>query len=163
MTQRLLFRVPREKHLALSHGLSDTTDRSYTWLKRQRDEKGKLLYHVAKAERTDVMPSKARDGKYTFLRCRDLFGFIDLLYLDPPRLVAVQSCMSHEVQAHLGKFRDHRPTAAAIREWLGIPGCAFVIHAWQCVETKERNGRYKKKWTKKDVDVTLKDLEEERF
>jgi len=71
---------------------------------------------------------------------KDLFGFIDLIILDPERgIVAIQSC-GQSFKAHLDKIMDSEVTETVI-EWLSNPSRpALELWGWRKVKLK-RGGK----------------------
>jgi len=85
---------------------------------------------------------------------KDLFGFIDIICLDPERgIVAIQSCGSG-FKAHERKIKDSDCTEFVI-EWLKCDG-KLELYGWRKVKLK-RGGKAKV-WKPRIQEITLKDI-----
>ena len=86
---------------------------------------------------------------------QDLFGFVDVLALDPQRgFVGVQCCSGSGFSAHWKKLTEERNQE--VREWLSTPGGVVEIWAWR--QLKVKRGGKAKRWEPRIVEVTLEDL-----
>lgn len=85
---------------------------------------------------------------------KDLFGFIDLIVLDPEQgIVAIQSC-GQAFKAHLDKIMDSECTENVI-EWLQCGGRAEL---WGWRRVKLRRGSKAMRWKPRIKEITLKDF-----
>ena len=85
---------------------------------------------------------------------QDLFGFIDIISLDPARgIVGVQSCGA-DVAAHRRKILE-QCTAEAI-EWLKSNG---LIEIWGWRKVVKARGMKLKVWAPRVEQITLKDFD----
>lgn len=115
-------------------------------LRMQRD----LGRICAIAERWQIIPGHPGGG----IR-RDLFGFIDLIVLDPERgIVAIQSC-GQSFSAHLKKIMDSDCTENVI-EWLKCGGRLELV-GWRKVKAK-RGGKAMV-WRPRVKIITLNDFQ----
>lgn len=82
---------------------------------------------------------------------QDLFGFVDVLVLDPTRgFVGVQCCARSTHADHRRKIVDER-TEVAI-EWLR---CGGVIEIWSWGKQKIKRGGIAERWVPKVEEITL--------
>ena len=94
------------------------------------------------------------DGSPVGIR-QDLFGFIDLISLDPERgIVGVQCCARSGHAAHRRKITEDCNEAA--REWLR---CGGVIELWSWAKQKVKRGGKAERWMPKVEEITLDRLE----
>jgi len=85
---------------------------------------------------------------------QDLFGFIDLIALDPQRgIVAIQSC-GKSFSQHVRKILDSDCTQAAI-EWLR---CGGRIEVWGWRKVKLKRGGKAKVWRPRIREITIEDF-----
>ena len=84
---------------------------------------------------------------------KDLFGFIDLIVLDPDEIVAVQSC-GQAFKAHLDKIMDSDCTEFVI-EWLK---CGGGLELWGWRKVKLRRGSKAMRWKPRVKQITLEDF-----
>jgi len=85
---------------------------------------------------------------------KDLFGFIDLISLDPERgIVAIQSCGS-DFAAHLRKIMDSECTENVI-EWLKNGG---KLEVWGWRKVKLKRGGKAMRWQPRIKEITQEDL-----
>lgn len=82
---------------------------------------------------------------------QDALGFIDLIYLDGSKTVAVQATTGDNAAARVSKIKAE-PRA---REWLDSPHRMIVVHAWRQVGKAGK----RKLWTLKEVPVSIDDLD----
>lgn len=82
---------------------------------------------------------------------QDLFGFIDLIYLDGSKIVAVQTTSGSNAAARVKKIAAE-PRA---REWLGSPHRMIVVHAWR----KIKGGGKRATWQLREDWVTVDELD----
>jgi hypothetical protein len=88
------------------------------------------------------------------MRRVDLFGFIDIISLDPSRgIVGVQSCGSSFAQ-HITTIVETRAIEA--REWL-LSGGKIEVWGWRKVKAK-RGGKAMI-WSPRVREITLEDFE----
>ena len=86
---------------------------------------------------------------------KDLFGFIDLIVLDPEQgIVAIQSC-GQAFKAHLDKIMDSEVTEFVI-EWLK---CGGKIELWGWRRVKLKRGGKAVRWRPRIQTITLEDFE----
>jgi len=87
---------------------------------------------------------------------KDLFGFIDLIALDPERgIVAVQSC-GQSFAAHLRKITDSECTEFVI-EWLKSPSRP-KLELWSWRKIKKTRGGKAMVWRPRVKEITIEDL-----
>ena len=85
---------------------------------------------------------------------KDLFGFIDLIVLDPEQgIVAIQSC-GKSFKAHLDKILDSEVTEY-VREWLL---CKGSLELWGWRKVKLKRGGKAMRWRPRVKQITLEDL-----
>ena len=85
---------------------------------------------------------------------KDLFGFIDLIVLDPEQgIVAIQSC-GQSFAEHLRKITDSECTEYVI-EWLK---CGGRLELWGWRKLKLKRGGKAMRWTPRIKEITLEDL-----
>lgn len=85
---------------------------------------------------------------------RDLFGFIDIIVLDPQQgIVGVQSCGS-AFSAHLKKITDSPVTENAV-EWLRAGG---RIELWGWTRRKLKRGGAAMRWMPRVMVITLDEM-----
>ena len=87
--------------------------------------------------------------------CRqDLFGFIDILALDPERgVVAIQSC-GQSFAEHYRKLTIER--SQEVYEWLRTPGTCLELWGW--TKKKVKRGGKAERWSPRVQVITLNDL-----
>ena len=84
---------------------------------------------------------------------KDLFGFIDLICLDPGRgIVAIQSC-GQSFKAHIDKILDSECTENVI-EWLK---CGGHLQVWGWRKVKLKRGGKAMRWKPRIREITLED------
>ena len=87
---------------------------------------------------------------------KDLFGFIDLIALDPERgIIAVQSC-GQSFAAHLRKITDSECTEFVI-EWLKSPSQP-KLELWGWRKVKKVKGGKAMVWRPRIKEITVEDL-----
>jgi hypothetical protein len=87
---------------------------------------------------------------------KDLFGFIDLIALDPERgIVAIQSC-GQSFKAHLDNMLDG-PATENIIEWLKSPSQPH-IELWGWRKVKLKRGGKAMIWKPRIREITLDDF-----
>ena len=87
---------------------------------------------------------------------KDLFGFIDVLYLQPGRgVVAVQAISSGEKEAHLRKIRENDKVSKAAEAWM-MSGNPIEIWAW--AKKNRPNGVRGCLWDYKVIELSLRDI-----
>lgn len=85
---------------------------------------------------------------------KDLFGFIDIISLDPQRgVVGIQSC-GQDFAGHLRKITEER--SAEVTEWLRTPGAHLELWSWRKV--KKVKGGKAMVWSPRVKNVTLEDI-----
>ena len=85
---------------------------------------------------------------------KDMFGFIDLVVLDPEQgIVAVQSC-GQAFKQHVDKILDSECTENAI-EWLQ---CGGKIEVWGWRKVKLKRGGKAMRWRPRIRQISMKDL-----
>ncbi len=86
---------------------------------------------------------------------KDLFGFIDIISLDPGRgIVGVQCCARSGHAAHRKKIIEE--CTDEVIEWLK---CGGHIEIWSWAKQKIKRGGVAERWTPKVEAVTLRDFE----
>lgn len=102
------------------------------------------------AERWQINP-RAPAGGYR----KDLFGFIDVVSLDPERgIVAIQSCGS-SFSAHRKKLLEEE-CSEAVREWLR---CGGHVELWGWRKVKVKRGGKAERWEPRVEVITLAHFE----
>ena len=87
---------------------------------------------------------------------KDLFGFIDLIVLDPESgIVAIQSC-GQAFKAHLDKIIDSECTENVI-EWLSNPSMP-KLELWGWRRVKLKRGGKAMRWQPRIKEITLEDI-----
>ena len=87
---------------------------------------------------------------------QDLFGFLDILALDPVRgVLGVQACGS-AFSGHVGKLTEER--AGPVIEWLRTPGTALELWGWRKVKVKVKRGGKATIWAPRVREFTLADF-----
>ena len=87
----------------------------------------------------------------------DLFGFVDLLSLDPERgFVGVQCCAGSGHAAHRKKILEQCHNEAL--EWLR---CSGKIEIWSWSKRKLKRSGLAMRWTPRIEELTLRDFEGE--
>lgn len=82
---------------------------------------------------------------------QDLFGFIDIIAIDPTQgIVAIQSC-GQDYSGHVNKLKEERNEA--VYEWLRHAKCE--LWAWRKVKLK-RGGKAVR-WAPRVADVVIQD------
>jgi hypothetical protein len=82
---------------------------------------------------------------------KDLFGFVDLISLDPQRgIVGIQSC-GQSFKAHLDKIMDSECTENVI-EWLS---CGGKLEVWGWRKVKLKRGGKAMRWQPRIQEITL--------
>ena len=85
---------------------------------------------------------------------QDMFGFIDIICIDPVQgIVAVQSC-GGDYAAHVRKLKEERNEA--VYEWLKHAPCEL----WGWRKLKVKRGGKAKRWYPRIGDVVLDDNED---
>lgn len=98
------------------------------------------------AEKWNIAPTHPAGGFR-----KDLFGFIDLIVLDPEQgIVAIQSC-GQGFKAHVDKIMDSECTENVI-EWLR---CGGLLELWGWRKVKLRRGGKAMRWKARIADITL--------
>jgi hypothetical protein len=86
---------------------------------------------------------------------QDLFGFVDVLVLDPGRgFVGVQCCARSGHAAHRCKILEECTEHAT--EWIK---CGGKIEIWSWAKQKVRRGGKAERWTPKVEEITLGAIE----
>jgi len=89
---------------------------------------------------------------------QDLFGFIDLVALDPARgITAIQVCSGSSLAAHRRKLLDS-DCSEAVRLWLR---CGGFVELWAWRKVKLRRGGKAMIWQPKIEDITLDHFSEQ--
>ena len=89
---------------------------------------------------------------------QDLFGFIDLIALDPERgIIGIQSC-GQAFSQHINKILDSDCTQAAI-EWLR---CGGKIEVWGWRKVKLKRGGKAKVWKPRIREIVWEDFGDAR-
>lgn len=100
-------------------------------------------------ERWMIMPKHPAGGFR-----KDLFGFIDLIVLDPEQgIVGVQSC-GNSFSVHLEKITNSECTEYVI-EWLR---CGGKLELWAWRKLKIKRGGKAMKWQPRVKQITLEDI-----
>jgi len=87
---------------------------------------------------------------------KDLFGFIDLIVLDPEYgIVAIQSC-GNQFKGHLDKIVDSECTENVI-EWLSSPSNP-KLELWAWRKVKLKRGGKAMIWKPRIKEITLEDV-----
>ena len=87
---------------------------------------------------------------------KDLFGFIDLIVLDPEQgIVAIQSC-GNQFAEHYRKITDSECTEN-VMHWLRNPSRP-KLELWAWRKIKLKRGGKAKVWRPRIQEITLKDL-----
>ena len=87
---------------------------------------------------------------------KDLFGFLDMIVLDPEQgIVGIQSC-GQAFKAHLDKILDSECTENVI-EWLSSPSKP-KLELWAWRKVKLRRGAKAMRWRPRIKEITLKDF-----
>lgn len=85
---------------------------------------------------------------------QDLFGFIDVIALDPDRgIVGVQCCARSGHAAHRTKILEERTDEAA--EWLR---CGGKIEIWSWAKQKLKRGGKAMRWKPKVEEITIEQV-----
>lgn len=85
---------------------------------------------------------------------KDLFGFVDLIVLDPEQgIVGIQSC-GQDFAGHFRKITDSECTEAVV-EWLQ---CGGRLELWGWRKIKLRCGGKAMRWAPRVKEITLRDL-----
>jgi hypothetical protein len=96
---------------------------------------------------------------------KDLFGFIDIIALDPGRgVTAIQSC-GQSFSSHLEKIMDSECTEYVI-EWLKHGKCECGkqlthLELWSWRKVKVKRGGKAMRWSPRVQEITLEDFEHE--
>ena len=86
---------------------------------------------------------------------QDLFGFIDIIALDPERgIIGVQSC-GQAFSEHYRKITEERYSECL--EWLK---CGGKVELWGWRKIKVKRGGKAERWSPRIQEITTKDLEE---
>lgn len=84
---------------------------------------------------------------------QDLFGFIDIIALDPERgIIAIQSC-GQSFAAHLKKILEEKTDDSI--EWLK---CGGKIELWGWRKLKLKRGGKAMRWTPRVKEIKLEDI-----
>lgn len=134
-------------------GLSPT-QRTLRLLRQQ----GRIAAVVEKY--VQIPPSKKHPKGFGFRK--DLFGFIDVISLDPEYgVIAIQSC-GQSFKQHIDKIMDSECTENAI-EWLKDGKCEcgnqlthIEVYGWR--KLKLKRGGKAMKWQPRIQKITLEDL-----
>lgn len=87
---------------------------------------------------------------------QDLFGFVDVLVLDPERgFIGVQCCARSGRKAHWDKITQDCHEMATL--WLQAGG---KIELWSWAKQKEQRGGKRMVWTPRVDDITMEDMPE---
>ena len=85
---------------------------------------------------------------------KDLFGFVDIIVLDPEQgFVAIQSC-GQSFKAHIDKILNSEATEYVI-EWLK---CGGRVECWGWRKVKVKRGGKAERWSPRVQVITLNDL-----
>jgi len=85
---------------------------------------------------------------------QDLFGFIDVITLDPERgIVAIQTCAGSGYQKHLQKILTECSETAL--EWIR---CGGYIELWAWRKIKAFRGAKREVWDPRVKTITLEDF-----
>lgn len=85
---------------------------------------------------------------------QDLFGFIDLISLDPARgIIGVQCCAGSGFSAHIRKILEERIQEA--KEWLI---CGGRVEVWGWRKIKKKRGGKAMIWDPRYKEITMEDL-----
>jgi hypothetical protein len=86
-----------------------------------------------------------------------LFGFIDLIVLDPEQgIVAIQSC-GNSFKQHLDKILNSECTEFVI-EWLSSPSKP-KLELWAWRKVKLKRGGKAMRWKPRIKEITMEDLQ----
>lgn len=85
---------------------------------------------------------------------QDLFGFIDLIALDPSRGIIGVQCCGQDFSGHVNKITQERNQEAV--EWLR---CQGIIELWGWRKVKVKRGGKAMVWKPRIREFTLKDFE----
>ncbi len=86
---------------------------------------------------------------------QDLFGFVDVLVLDPERgFIGVQCCARSGHAAHRKKILEERTEHAM--EWLK---CGGAIEIWSWAKQKVKRGGKAERWVPKVEEITLESFD----
>jgi len=86
---------------------------------------------------------------------KDLFGFIDVIVLDPQRGIGAIQSTGTAFKQHLDKLLNSDCTEAVI-EWLRSGG---FVELWGWRKVKLRRGAKAMRWQPRVKEITLNDLE----
>lgn len=89
---------------------------------------------------------------------KDLFGFVDLIVLDPvDGIVGIQSC-GQAFKAHLDKLLDSDVSEYVV-EWLKCDG-KLELWGWRKVKRKNKDGSWSKAkfWEPRVKEITIADF-----
>lgn len=85
---------------------------------------------------------------------QDLFGFLDIIALDPQRgVVGIQSC-GQSFASHYRKITEEK--SPEVYEWLRTPGAHLELWGWR--KCKVKRGGKAERWMPRVQIITLKDL-----
>ena len=85
---------------------------------------------------------------------KDMFGFLDLIALDPERgIIGIQSC-GQSYKAHLDMIMDSDKTENVI-EWLK---CGGKLELWGWRKLKLKRGGKAMRWRPRIKEITLEDF-----
>ncbi len=93
---------------------------------------------------------------------QDLFGFIDVIAIDPSRgsrtgaILAVQACPGPRLSDHLAKITTTQPARDNALAWLRAGG---RIEVWAWRKTKLHRGGKAIRWTPRVVELSMPDFE----
>lgn len=85
---------------------------------------------------------------------QDLFGFIDLIALDPARGIVGVQTTGQDFAGHLRKITEER--AEPCIEWLR---CGGVVELWGWRKIKVRRGGKAMRWAPRVKEITLEDFD----
>ena len=86
---------------------------------------------------------------------KDLFGFIDVVVLDPERGIGGIQCCGSDFKKHVDRLLDSECTENVI-EWLKSGG---FVEVWGWREVKVKRGGKAMRWMPREREITLEDFE----
>lgn len=87
---------------------------------------------------------------------QDMFGFIDIIALDPSRgIIGVQACGGGEIKAHERKIFDNEEVLDNVIDWLEAGGL-LEFHGWR--KLKVKRGGKAMRWVPKIIEYKLDDF-----
>lgn len=84
---------------------------------------------------------------------QDLFGFGDIIVLDPERGVGLIQCCTNTHAAHLRKITQER--TEEVVAWLNTPGTWLQLWTWR--KLKLKRGGKARRWMPRIEEITLED------